>query len=426
MRTSVVAPAAAIFLSAAGTVRASGEPEFRSLGDLPGGNTISLGLGISRDGSTVVGQSTSLNGQEAFRWRLSTGMVGLGDLPLGMFQSAAYGADNTGAVVVGVGRIGIFHPTEFIEGFRWVDPGPMLGVGQVVIGKTRSFATAVDGSGTRVAGWGASNSSGGTDSAVWTPPAGLMVVPDLPGGLAGGEAHDISFDGEWVVGSSFSTNAPGPGVFEAYRWRVGAAAAEPLGDLPGDIFLSDAQGVSDDGQIVVGYSISDQGLEAFRWTPGGMRGLGDLPMGAEASVAFACSGDGFIIVGRGTGELGDEAFIWDPVAGMRSLRTVLMGMGLNLTDWRLTSANAISRDGTVIAGTAVNPAGNPEAFRAVIPWICRVDFNRDTELDFTDIEVFIAHYTAGAIAADQNLDGEVDFSDIEQFLARYNAGCTPP
>src|SRR5262245_54599789 len=42
----------------------------------------------------------------------------------------------------------------------------------------------------------------------------------------------------------------------------------PLGDLPGGLFLSRASGVSADGSVVVGESVSASGFEAFRWTPG--------------------------------------------------------------------------------------------------------------------------------------------------------------
>ena len=51
-----------------------------------------------------------------------------------------------------------------------------------------------------------------------------------------------------------------------------------LGDLPGGTFISPAHGVSSDGSVVVGFSNSALGQEAFRWTSGGgMVGLGDLP-----------------------------------------------------------------------------------------------------------------------------------------------------
>ena len=50
-----------------------------------------------------------------------------------------------------------------------------------------------------------------------------------------------------------------------------------LGELAGGEFRSSANAVSADGSVVVGYSNSAAGPEAFRWTQSdGMQGLGDL------------------------------------------------------------------------------------------------------------------------------------------------------
>jgi probable HAF family extracellular repeat protein len=57
------------------------------LGDLPGGEFHSVAIGVSADGSVIVGPSDSASGYEAFRWTSDGGMVGLGDLPGGWFQS---------------------------------------------------------------------------------------------------------------------------------------------------------------------------------------------------------------------------------------------------------------------------------------------------------------------------------------------------
>jgi probable HAF family extracellular repeat protein len=59
---------------------------------------------ISADGSVIVGEcrsNNSQNGMEAFRWTQAGGMVGLGDLAGGAFQSWAYAANNDGSVIVG-------------------------------------------------------------------------------------------------------------------------------------------------------------------------------------------------------------------------------------------------------------------------------------------------------------------------------------
>ena len=51
---------------------------------------------------------------------------------------------------------------------------------------------------------------------------------------------------------------------------------------------------------------------------------------------------------------------------MRELDVLLASYGIDLTGWRLTSANAVSADGLTIAGYGTNPSGNVEA------WIARI------------------------------------------------------
>lgn len=72
------------------------------LGDLPGGAFSSEALGVTADGSVVVGRSESAAGVEAFRWEAGV-MTGLGDLPGGGFASEALGVSADGSVIVGWG-----------------------------------------------------------------------------------------------------------------------------------------------------------------------------------------------------------------------------------------------------------------------------------------------------------------------------------
>jgi probable HAF family extracellular repeat protein len=76
------------------------------LGDLPGGEVSAYALAVSGNGQVVVGHSSSGNNSapyyhEAFRWTAQTGMIGLGDLPGGVFHSLAWGTNFDGSVVVG-------------------------------------------------------------------------------------------------------------------------------------------------------------------------------------------------------------------------------------------------------------------------------------------------------------------------------------
>src|SRR5262245_55528624 len=85
-------------------------PEFLYLGDLPGGSDYSLAMGVSADGTYIVGGSSSTNSgpvfwydqpTEAFVWDKTRGMVALGDLPGGNFVSLAHAVTSNGNVVVG-------------------------------------------------------------------------------------------------------------------------------------------------------------------------------------------------------------------------------------------------------------------------------------------------------------------------------------
>lgn len=152
-----------------------------------------------------------------------------------------------------------------------------------------------------------------------------------------------------------------------------------LGDLQGGEFSSEAMGVSADGVVAVGVGASDDGDEAFRWEDTGtctldntgldpcMVALGDLPGGPFRSVATAASADGSVVVGFSNSGSGIEAFIWDSVNGMQKLSSALAIADVDPGDWTLTKANDVSDNGTVIVGEGMNPDGDPEAWMVVLP-----------------------------------------------------------
>lgn len=92
-----------------------------------GGSQIPAGVPwqISRDGTTIVGWSSSENGREAFRWTRSKGMVGLGDLPGPVFDSQATDVSADGSIV-----IGIASGSEGVTSFRWTTATGMVDLGR--------------------------------------------------------------------------------------------------------------------------------------------------------------------------------------------------------------------------------------------------------------------------------------------------------
>jgi len=181
----------------------------------------------------------------------------------------------------------------------------------------------------------------------------FMGLGDLPGGQFASSARGISADGTVVVGFSESTEGT-----EAFRWTFSDGMAG-LGDLSGGDFLSSASAISADGTTIVGESYSSNGREPFKWTQGsGMQGLGTLGSSVYNSTANDISSDGSVVVGVSfTGLNGGEAFRWTETTGMRGLGDIPGG------DF-YTSARGISADGSVIAGVGDGSyEGGHEAFR---------------------------------------------------------------
>jgi len=187
----------------------------------------------------------------------------------------------------------------------------------------------------------------------------------LPGSGFSSHARGVSGDGHTIVGWSSTNNGD-----SAFRWTMESGIVG-LGGLPNGDGASNARAISADGSTIVGWAPNDLGTEAFRWTAeAGMVGLGDLPGGNYMGAAFAVSGDGSVIVGQSDSSFGmSESFIWDDAHGMRRLRDVLVGeYGLNLDGWTLsTETTGISDDGLTIVGRGVNADGQAEAWIAHIP-----------------------------------------------------------
>lgn len=128
-----------------------------------------------------------------------------------------------------------------------------------------------------------------------------------------------------------------------------------LGYLAGG-FDSGAWGVSADGSVIVGYSTSASGTEAFRWTrSSGMTGLGYSTSSGTDSWAWGVSADGSVVAGSSKSTSGTtEAVRWSSSSGMT-------GLG-NFSGGTFSLASDISADGNVIVGYGETGSGI-DAFR---------------------------------------------------------------
>jgi len=358
----------AIFFLVSGTLAFGGSgaadaASFQGIGDLGGELVYTAGAKISADGSTIVGGTRRNDAAEAFRWTAAGGFEFLGFFANGGVDSFASGVSGDGSTVVGggseVAEVGEGSTSYQLRGFRWTSATGLVGLDfpNQAIGSVPSAMTP-DGS-TLV---GNASLENPWEAFRWTASAGVVGLGDLPGGVDSSNANGVSGDGSNVVGASHGSDGN-----EAFRW-TSAGGMVGLGDLAGGTFLSLASDISLDGSTIVGYGQSDSGQEAFVWTESeGMIGLGDLPGGFFLSGATAVSPDGSKVFGYGQTDDGPTAFVWDRANGMRTLASVLTSVyGLDLSGWHLVSTTSISADGSTIVGNGYH-AGKSEVWIAVIP-----------------------------------------------------------
>lgn len=313
--------------------------------------------GVSADGSVVVGVAGLGSGfPNAFRWTAQAGPVDLGTLDLAGVQgwSIGGGVSGDGAVVVGQARSG----ASSSSGFRWTAQSGMV----AIPGEGGALEASFDGS---VVVGRQDFPSNDNQAYRWTADSGVVLLGDLPGGDLESLASDVSDDGSVVVGFSVSDSG-----IEAFRWTANTGMVG-LGDLPGGRFDSEARAISADGSVIVGFGATEAsgfGEEAFRWTQEtGMVSLGDLPGGDFESLALDVSADGSVVVGSSRSDAGEEATIWDQTHGLRSLTEVLTQAGVDLGGWRLLDARGVSADGRTIIGRATDINSQVVAWVAVIP-----------------------------------------------------------
>jgi probable HAF family extracellular repeat protein len=286
---------------------------------------------------------------------LGLGQVGQGAefLGLGIPFTEVHGVSADGKHVVGGSYDSAAKAT--VLPFRWSKSTGIVALPTDPNGEPRGSAGAATADGSIIVGYDATAAT--LNEAVrWVDGGAPFGLGDLAGGVANSEAVDVSFDGSVIVGKSVAD-----GGVRAFR-RTEANGLQSLSTLVG-FGRSESFAVSGDGTTVVGSSSStspQSGLfgEAFRWTEaGGMKGLGHLPAdsGFIGSVAYDASESGDVIVGVSSilqmaGLERSEAFRWTEESGM-------VGLGDLAGDGVFSSAYGVSADGSIIIGSGRTAAG---------------------------------------------------------------------
>ncbi len=394
-----------ILVLAATSPADGGIASFTPLGDFEGGNFSSTAKDVSDDGKVVVGSGQGEdNLPMGFYWTAASGLIATGQRSIEAVSADGY---------VALGQSGS-------TATRWTEAG-----GLEVLGRLhpllRTFGADLSADGSIAAGYAYDH---------WPQPGGGLVerryavtwdaegAPSVVWQPGRGQQYDqsqidaITPDGDVIVGRDI-----GMDHFEYMRLSTGMMV---------DVDCNWIRAVSDDGAVLLGCG-------PYKWTlDGASEFLGDLPGGTSYGQALGMNADGSVIVGTSRTPNGDEAFIWDQARGMRNLKTVLeTEHGLNLADWQLYYAEAMSPDGQHIVGMARNPQGNNEAYLVTIrnPLLCPGDADYDDHVDFDDLNLVLAAWgrEEGQIGfipeADVDQSGAIDFNDLNIVLANWGAAC---
>ena len=155
-------------------------------------DTFSEALGVSRDGSTIVGRSSGSGlGNAAFAWTVSSGMSTLPDAPGTQFGSSATAVNHDGRIIAGFANLG---PVIWRDRVPTLLPQP-AGWGSMV-------PHGISDDGTVVAGE-AQNPSFQTEAFVWTQSRGSESL------LAYLTSQGVSVPGGWNLVQTFALSADG-------------------------------------------------------------------------------------------------------------------------------------------------------------------------------------------------------------------------
>lgn len=224
-------------------------------------------------------------------------------------------------------------------------PVTFIGIGWLP-GDNFSQANAVSADGLVVVGLSKS-SIGNTNAFRWSSGNGMKSLGQLQGGTFT-NAKAVSSDGAIIIGDANNQSTSST----IFRWSdiTGIVQLQPILSST----LCAAGGVSGDGKTIVGTCLVS-GNTGIRWTESaGMISLGQFGNGGfRSSNALAISSDGSIIVGIGHPVL-NGAVLWDS-AGVASILGKVEG---DIS----AAANAVSRDGSVVAGYSTQPSGYQRAF----------------------------------------------------------------
>jgi len=366
--------------------RTPGAPEFIQ----PSPRALGIPTDITADGSVVVGSvdGGSPNAGTGFRWDLNLGTYE--DIG-GTGQKATISDDGTriaGNVLDTDGTI----KAAIYENGNWTPLPPVPGAVPCADLGIPVYTSVQDISGDGNTVVGLSYGAAGCYSATtrgfkWTEAGGTVALPKLDTFDQPGRANALNFNGSVIVGWDQASS----GVRRAVQWRNGTTSFIKSGTQN----VGEALNVSRDGQYVVGVAGGATTGETWRYTPPtGVERLGLLP-GQTGGAANGISDDHEVITGYSssfqTG--GITPAIWTSSLRFSDLNQLFASQGINTSGAFPLASTAVSGDGRTIAGQMISRYG-------YVPWVVKIPTVLVCHADQTQIVSFPQGMNAAILQGD--------------------------
>jgi probable HAF family extracellular repeat protein len=315
--------------SFAGTAQAQ---TFTEAEPAPGNLDFSSIYALSGDGSTAVGYAYwAFNASYPTSWD-ENGVPTLVDTggTTAVF-SEARGVNFDGSVVVGFER-----DNGSKRAVNWVN-----GVKSLLQNGDSGGAEDVNDDGTIIVGY--SDDASGSQQATWWEQGGAVRHLLEESIDESNWASAVSGNGAVIVGTAYNGMNQDARI---WTWNGNDYDGADLQTLSNSADAS-AFDVSRDGTTAVGYD-QDNGTSIYRPVKWNTDTLAVTQLDGEGQ-ALAVNGDGSVIVGTDYTGLGQVAMRWTD-NGVEILQDVLVGAGVDMTDWDLEEAVDVSDDGQTIVG----------------------------------------------------------------------------
>jgi probable HAF family extracellular repeat protein len=326
------------------------------------GKPLTYVTGISADGSIAVGARSNFG--PVFRWTAAEGVVDIG----GVGFTAAISRDGKTIVSNDTDSHDYAAAAIWQGGTSWRVLPPVPNAQPLDI--TASTAYGVSGDGSVVVGL-AFVTGGKAHAFRWDAVNGSVDLGALQG--QDSRANGVSADGSVIVGWDEDPHAFNYPAWRGAMWWQGLERLlHPFG------WIGQSEGTNDVGSVIVGQGTPANYRHAFRYTAwdGQVIDLGSIPRGItqvqrdqeDTSYAIATSDDGTVVGGNSGLMPPRDAFIWTPGNQMMKLSDFLKSKAIPIPDgWQLASVTAITPNGKILGGFAVNELGLVEGWIVKLP-----------------------------------------------------------